>query len=239
MRRTLSVKVFLNREQTETDIQARKKALASIEKVTPFQECPKCGERTPEHFIYCGYCGARIAPEPQIIKPNDVRPSNMTVEQMIEEGFSLSQERRWDRGLVERCTKRGSCPRDPSNQKALRNLGFVLNRMGKHEVAERKLSEGLLIDCEIPSHEASLRYERALARTELKMYDDALADIERSLHLVRHSVKSLYMRARIKLLQGALADAKRDAQEVLQMIPDHSGALRILDQVAGQRFSVN
>jgi len=223
---------LLNRERAGRYASARD-ALASIEAVTPFQECPQCGERVPEHFTFCGYCGARvIAPAPPIPKPTQVVAIELTADELVEEGFFLSRERRWTDAIAR---YRQALNKEAANQKGLRNLGFALNRIGQHEEAETTLSTGLAIGGQVPAHEASLRFERALARTELKKYEEAMEDVKRSLFLVPHSAKALFLRARIHLYRGSLQEARRDAQEVLRGIPDHVGALRMLDQLTKEK----
>jgi tetratricopeptide (TPR) repeat protein len=223
---------LLNREKAGRYASARE-ALASIEAVTPFQECPQCGERVPEHFTFCGYCGTRvIAPVPTTPTPVPVASVEPSVDELIEEGFLLSRKRRWSDAIAR---YRQALNKEPGNQKGLRNLGFALNRVGQHEEAEAVLSRGVEIGGQIPAHEASLRFERGLARTELKKYEDALEDVRRALALVPHSIKSLFLRARIHLYKGSLQEARRDAQEVLRSVPDHLGALRMIDQLSKER----
>jgi tetratricopeptide (TPR) repeat protein len=79
--------------------------------------------------------------------------------------------------------------------------------------------------------EASALHERAIARAELKKYDGALSDIDRALVLEPRSPKYKYLRARVFLYQGKSDDARRDAQDVLRLIPDHNGALKFIDQL--------
>ena len=105
-----------NRERAGRYASARE-ALASIEAVTPFQECPQCEERVPEHFTYCGYCGTRVvAPPAAIPKPTPIIAVEPTVEELIEEGFVLTRERRWDDAIAR---YRQALNREPANQRAL------------------------------------------------------------------------------------------------------------------------
>ena len=200
--------------------------MEAIESVTPFQECPHCGERLPEHYKYCGYCGEAVIVQPS---PSAAPPeATPTADELVEEGFVLSRDRRWPDAIAR---YHEALKLDPGNQKALRNLGFALNRIRKHDDALTALSRGLELEAERPAHETSLRYERAVALTELKQYDAAMDDIGRVLVLQPRSTKALYLRARIHLYRGNLEGARRDASEVLREIPDHNGALRIVDQV--------
>jgi len=217
---------LLNRERAGRFASAGE-ALDAIEAVTPFQECPHCGERLPEHFKFCGYCGGEVAatqPSPSPAPPE----ADATADELVEEGFLLSRDRRWDDAIAR---YHRALRLEPRHQKAFFNLGFALNRVRKHDEAVEALSRGLGLEVELPEHEASMRYERAVARTELKRYDEAMEDVTRALALQPRSIKALYLRARIHLYRGAVNEAQRDALEVLRGIPDHSGALRLIDQV--------
>jgi tetratricopeptide (TPR) repeat protein len=110
-------------------------------------------------------------------------------------------------------------------------LGATLNRLNRFEEAEIALSEGIGIGSSEVKVEASLRYERAVARAELKKYDGAIADVKRALELAPNSVKSRLLLARINVYRGAVEEARRDALELLRRVPDHAGALRLLDQI--------
>jgi hypothetical protein len=219
---------LLNRERAGRFGSARD-AIIALEAVTPFQECPHCGERLPEHFQFCGYCGASTASPPHeaVVVPA-VQQKDRSADEIVEAGFVLSQQRRWDDAIAQ---YQLALDVDCNNQKAYRNLGFALNRVQRFEEAETALTRGLELSPEMASHQASLAYERALARAELKKYDGAIEDVTRALKLVPRSVKSRYLLARIYLYRGATEEARREALEVLRAVPDHAGALRLLDQI--------
>ena len=154
---------------------------------------------------------------------------SITADQLVEEGYALSQLRRWDDAISR---YQQAIEHDPDNQKAFRNMGFALNQIGRFESADDFLTTGLSLRTDEPTHQASLFHERAFARAELKKYAEALDDINEAIKIIPHSVKSLYLRARIQLYRGVINEAKRDALEVLRIVPDHTGALRLLDQLA-------
>lgn len=216
---------LLNREKAGRFASARE-AIEAIEEVTPFQECPQCGERVPEHYRYCGFCGTLcVAANEQ--SPNE--PGSIpTADSLVEEGFQLSRQRQWNKAIS---LYNDAIRQDPTHEKAHRNLGYVLNSVGRFEEAEKVLSRGIENKPDLPSHEASFRHERAVARAELKNYDGALEDIQKAIELIPHSIKSTYLRARIRLLRDERAEARADASEVLKKVPDHAGALRLLDQL--------
>jgi tetratricopeptide (TPR) repeat protein len=66
-----------------------------------------------------------------------------TADRLIETGFLLSRERRWDDAIVR---YREAITLEPANKKALRNLGYALNRIGRFEEAEFHLSRGIVLD---------------------------------------------------------------------------------------------
>jgi tetratricopeptide (TPR) repeat protein len=208
-------------------------ALDAIDAVTPVVECPSCSERIPEHFKYCGFCGAQLAAS----IPNTGVASNPagppSADALVEQGFHESEFRRWASAiaLYER-----ALTTEPNHKKALRNLGFALNRIRRFDEAENVLSRGLSLPSDNPIHRASLLVERSFARANLKDYQRALEDIDEALS-IRGSVRALYSRARIHLFMGNVDGARVDAQDVLRIEPDHPGAIRMLGQLAGTTSS--
>lgn len=141
----------------------------------------------------------------------------------------LSRSRRWDDAITR---YQEAIKLDGTNQKAFHNLGFALNRVGRFDDAEEILTKGIELGIEIPTHKTNFLLERAFARAQLKKYLEALEDINQVIQIFPDSTKALYLRARIHLYRGASLDARSDAQDVLRLIPDHNGALRLLDQLS-------
>ena len=210
---------LLHRERAERYNSARDVILA-LDAVEPFTECPSCGERMPEHFIYCGRCGARL--EEQKEDPTFHPTSSRTAENLCDEGFQLSRQRKLD-AAVQKYSE--ALAIDPNHLRTIWNLGFALNRLGRYNNALKILTSGLQLDK--PDHRASMFYERSLAQTNLKRYMEALDDIKWALERQPESVKFLYLRARIHLYLNEMAMAKTLAKDVLRLEPDHSGALRL------------
>lgn len=201
----------------------------AIEEVTPFVECSACGERIPEHFKFCGFCGAQLTapahtpPSP----PPSAASSQLSADELVEQGFQESQLRRWNSAIA-RYERALSI--DDHHRKALRNLGYALNRGGRYEDADKILTRGLALPSDSPSHRASMLMERSFARSNLKRYPEALEDINEALQ-IRRSIRALYSRARIHLFMERTAEAREDARQVLSLEPDHAGAIRMLDQL--------
>jgi tetratricopeptide (TPR) repeat protein len=93
------------------------------------------------------------------------------------------------------------------------------------------LSKGLSLPTALPDHSAGMLYERSYAYFNLTKYDDAYRDIQDALKHQPGSPRFLYYRARIQRFRGHFEESRQDAQEVLKRIPDHIGALRLLEEL--------
>lgn len=205
-------------------------AIDAIEAVTPTLDCPKCGERIPDQYRFCGFCGAslEVATPPPVPPVAPLPVPTLTPDQLVEEGFLLSRGNRWD-AAVERY--RQALSADADFQKAYRNLGFALNRLRQYDEAVAVLTKGLALPAAAPEHRAGMLYERSYAFFNLTRYEEALQDVEEALKLQPDSARFLYYRARIQRYRGRFAEAQQDARDVLRRIPDHAGALRLLDEL--------
>jgi tetratricopeptide (TPR) repeat protein len=223
---------LLNKEKAGRFSTARD-AIDAIDAVTPTLDCPACGERVPEHHKFCGFCGGSLnalKPRSALIPPAAL-PAGASADELVEEGFQLSRVKQWDAAIE---LYRRALETDPNHQKAWRNLGYALNRVGRYDEAVRALSSGLSLAPAYPPHLSNFHYERSYAEANLKQYEEALADIETALRYQPDSLRNLYLRARVLLYRGDLEAANRDAHEILKAVPDHAGALRLLDELGEQ-----
>ena len=163
--------------------------------VTPSLDCPACAESVPEHHHFCGFCGASLESQPPNVSATSATtgPAKRTADQFCEEGFQLSRQGNWP-GAIERY--RDALKLDLNHLKTHWNLGFALNRVGRFSEAEEVLSDGLSLGG--TRHRQSHFYERSLARSNQKKYEEAFANINEALNL-QPSVKFLYFRARLEL----------------------------------------
>lgn len=216
---------LLNREKAGRFASAIE-AIDAVEAVTPSAECPACSERVPEQSRFCLYCGAPM--RRPIAAATVPQPADATAEQLVEEGFSLSRMQRWDAAIAR---YEAAIKKDPQFQKAYRNLGFALNHVREYERAVEALAKGLALQSDVPDHLAGMLYERSYSRFNLTEYDEAFRDIQDALQHQPSQPRFLYFRARIQRARGNRAEARQDALEVLKLIPDHVGALRILEDL--------
>ena len=208
-------------------------AIDAIEAVTPSLECPGCNERVPEQSRFCLYCGVKIeiAPRPGLTPGTSPSAPEASPEQLVEEGFALSQNQRWDAAIAK---YEAAIKKDPGFTKAYRNLGFALNHVREYERALEVISEALKLQVSQPEHAAGLSYEQSYAHFYLKDFDAAYADIQNALKYQPNSTRFLYYRARIQRFRDHFEEAWQDATQVLKRVPDHAGALRLLEELESQ-----
>lgn len=221
---------LLHREKAGR-FQTAREAIEALEAVEPMSDCPECGERVPDHYSFCGFCGTQMsepasepvaAPAATVVAAGKEDP-----DELVDRGFRASRLRRWwdATDLYRRAIRI-----DPQHSLAHRNLAYALNRVGRYDEAEEVASTALGFKGQSRAQEISLLLERGYARSNLKKYDDALQDVNDVLAQQPKSVRALYSRSRIHLFSGRIRDALVDAREVLKYEPDHNGALRILAQ---------
>jgi len=216
---------LLQRERAGRFASARE-AIDAIESVTPTLECPECGERVPDHHLFCGFCRANLAVAESRDEQKQVGGLE-TPDALVESGYQLSLLKKWD-AAIQRYKR--AIELDPRHKKALRNLAFALNSVGRYEDALSVLDTGLAMSALLSEHRATMLYVRSQANQNLRRYEAAYSDIQKALELKPRSPKLLYARAKLQEFRGNFEEAKSDARDVVKRIPDHTGALRLLDQ---------
>ena len=94
---------------------------------------------------------------------------------------------------------------------------------GAHAEAAPLLTEAIGIDPNL----RALYLHRALARTGLEQYDDALADLSICIEMDNSDADIHFLRAKLSLLAGSLEGARRAADKCLQLRPDHEEAAEL------------
>jgi serine/threonine protein kinase len=218
---------LLNREKAGRFASAVE-AIDAIEAVTPSLDCPACSERVPEQSRFCLYCGSKVEITSAPAISAFIETDDATPEQLVDEGFALTRLHRWDAAIAR---YEAAIEKDSRLQKAYRNLGFALNHVRQYEQAVGVLTKGLTLPATQADHLAGLLYERSYAYFNLTKYDDAYSDIQKALQHRRDSPRFLYYRARIQRFRGHLDEAHQDALAVLRTVPDHAGALRLVEEL--------
>ena len=140
---------------------------------------------------------------------------------LVEDGFQLTRQGRFEASAEKYYA---ALKLNPEHPKALWNLGFALNRLGRYKEAVQTLDQGLATK---GGNRASMFYERSYAHSYLKQYDEALSDIDEAIRIRPDSFQFLWQRARVHSFRGEDEAAKSDAKKVLQLNPAHAGALRL------------
>ena len=203
-------------------------AINALEAVSPFLECPECGERLPEHHKFCGFCGKPLAVAEKPGVGLTTQPSPETAEELVDRGFQLTRLQKWEEAAA---AYRRAVEVDDRYQRAYWSLGFALNHLGRFEEALEMLAKGLALGGGSREHLSQFQYAMAFANANLKRYDDALRQVQDALTLQPGSPRALYLRARIQADLGKVDNAVGDANEVLRRNPEHAGALRLIEDL--------
>jgi serine/threonine-protein kinase len=214
--------------------QNAQEAIDAMESVVPSVDCPSCGEHIPDQYKFCGHCGSTLAAPPVPVAPTKSSAAfvSLSAGELADEGYRLVQNKLWSQALSS-YTK--ALEVDPKYPKVYWNIGFVYNRIGKPEEAIAILNKGLALPPGPMDYREGMLYQRSVALASLKRYEEALSDINEAVHGTSTSARFIYFRARVHLLSGDLESAIADAKAVLKLAPDHSAALRLIDQASKGR----
>ena len=94
---------------------------------------------------------------------------------------------------------------------------------GAHADAAPLLTEALALDESV----RALWLHRALARTGLEQYEDALSDLTKCIALDGNDADIHFLRAKLSLLAGSLEGARRAVDTALRLRPHHADALEL------------
>lgn len=202
------------------------KAMEAIEAVTPSINCPTCAESVPEGNIYCGRCGNKVDKSMAGAK---VPAKREHIESLVNAGFREAEQKNWAAAVE---LYQQALQDDPNHKRAHRNLGFAFNRMGLHEKAIEILSKGIPLHIHAPDHPTDIYCERSIAFASLNRYKEALSDINSALKYSTNSPKLHFQKSKICSFMGDFASAQAEVQIVLGMVPNHAGALRMLESLS-------
>lgn len=221
---------LLHRERAGRFANARE-AISALDAVAPTLDCPACLEQVPDHHKFCGFCGTRLdGPPDKATRPavKSTPAASTSAEELAFEGYRLARAQRWEAAIS---YYRRALAADHTFVRAHWNLGFALNHIGNYAEAIDVLTKGLSLNIEDEEHLSHFYYALSYAKSNLKKYDEALADISHSLKLRPDSLRALYLRARIRVFQEDIEGARYDVSEILRLSPTHPGALRLREEL--------
>jgi tetratricopeptide (TPR) repeat protein len=119
---------------------------------------------------------------------------------------------------------------DGNYGRAFSNLGYALNRLGKYEEAIRVLSDGIKVTKD--SNILHRLYDaRGFARSNLKLFADAIEDFSRALEINDGNPRVYYHRAESAAQLGQIDQAYKDVFAALELDPDLPGAIRLKERL--------
>jgi serine/threonine protein kinase len=199
------------------------------------QVCPECATQNPVGFNFCGQCGSSLRTKSVSVSPHRVTQVSPTAGQsalLTDQGFELTRAGDWD-GAIK--LYRAAIEADKTYGRAFSNLGFALNRLGQYEEAIRVMSEGIRVTKD-PNILHRLYDTRGFARSNLKMFAQAIEDFSQALRLNDNNPRVYYHRAESAAQLGEVDQAYNDVFAALSLDPDFASALRLKYRLDKGRF---
>ncbi len=193
----------------------------------PGRACPQCGASNRSSASFCDQCGSSLA----ITAGRVVRPgSPLSAQEYTDAGFALAREDNWE-DAVEKY--RSAIQSDRTYVRAYGNLGFALNKLGKHEEAIQVCTTGLGI-----AHASAdihrLHDSRGFAKSRLKDLTGAIEDFTEAIRINPNNPKAFHYRAKSHALAGAYKLAYHDAGQALRLDADFAPAYRLVQRLESQ-----
>ncbi|MGH9545426.1 MAG: tetratricopeptide repeat protein [Terriglobales bacterium] len=199
------------------------------------QICPECSTQNQVGSNFCGQCGSSLRTRPPaatLAKSASASPPSPAA--LTDSGFELTKEGNWE-GAIR--LYRSALEAEPGYARASSNLGYALNRLGRYEEAIRVLTEGIKATKD-PNILHRLYDTRGFARSNLKMFADAINDFSHALELNDNNPRVYYHRAESAAQLGEVEQAYTDVYAALALDPDFVSALRLKDRLDGGRFGL-
>ena len=201
--------------------------------MSPFLDCPSCGNRVPESSKFCSQCGEPLVSRPRradlFIRKNELPE---TTKDMNNTGYQFSRAQLSDQAIssYERAIRL-----DPAFRRAYWNLALCIDHVGEYDTAISVTTKGLELPQSEPRHTANLLNVRAFAFGRLKRYEEAISDLNKAIELDPEGIEHLFSRARVNAYRGEIEEAIRDTDAVLATNPEHVGDVTIKVRVGRLR----
>lgn len=199
------------------------------------QACPECASPNPVGFNFCGQCGSSLQPKTvakQAAAVSGQEIADQTAEALTDAGFALTKIGDWE-GAVKQY--RAAIQLDGKYGRAFSNLGYALNRLGQYEDAIKVLSDGIKATRD-PNILHRLYDARGFARSNLKLFAEAIEDFSQALELNDHNPRVFYHRAESEAQLSEIKEAYIDVVAALELDPDFFPAIRLKERLDRGRF---
>lgn len=196
--------------------------------------CPECATQNPVASNFCNQCGADLQtkPKPQQTAASSPAAVTWNAEMYTDYGFEKTRGGDWE-GAIK--LYRQALQADKNYGRAFSNLGYALNRLGRHDEAISVLTEGIKVTKD--SNILHRLYDaRGFARSNLKRFAEAIDDFTHALDLNMRNPRVYYHRAESAAQLGEVEEAYKDVFTALDLDPDLPGALRLKERLDAGRF---
>lgn len=188
--------------------------------------CSQCGVSNRSAAAFCDQCGHSLV----LPVAKSFSGDSMSAQELTDMGFALAREEDWDDAIEK---YRHALQADPAYARAYGNLGFALNKVGKHEEAIKACTQGLIC-AHSPTDLHRLYDNRGFAKSRLKDFAGAIEDFSAAIKVNANNPKVFQHRAESHALAGSYKKAFDDAGQAIKLDPDFTPAFRLRQRLETQ-----
>ena len=193
----------------------------------PGRACPQCGASNRGSASFCDQCGSSLAISPA---PTAKSGTPLSAQECTDAGFALTRDDDWE-GAIEKY--RAAIQADRKYARAYGNLGYALNKLGKHDEAIQVCKDGLGI-AQGGADIHRLHDARGFAKSRLKDFSGAIEDFTAAIKINPSNPKAYQHRAESHALAGSYKNAYQDASYALRLDADFTPAYRLIQRLESQ-----
>jgi len=189
--------------------------------------CPQCGASNRSVASFCDHCGQSLTlPTGRSSGPGTI----VSAQELTDEGFALTRDENWDAAIEK---YRQATQLDRTYARAYGNLGFALNKVGKHDEAIQICNQALAFAQSSTDRHRLYDY-RGFAKSRLKDFTGAIEDFSAAIRINGGNPKVFQHRAESHALAGHFKMAYDDAGQAIYLDPEFSPAFRLRDRLESQ-----
>ena len=189
------------------------------------KSCSQCGSSNRSAASFCDQCGQSL-----ILPAGKGSAGATSAQEFTDEGFALAREENWEAAIEK---YRRAIQADRTYARAYGNLGFALNRVGKHDDAIQTCTDGLR-HANTPVERQRLHDHRGFAKSRLKDFTGAIEDFSAAIRINATNPRVFQHRAESYALAGLYKLAYDDAGQAIKLDPEFNPALRLRERLESQ-----
>jgi tetratricopeptide (TPR) repeat protein len=188
--------------------------------------CSQCGASNRGAAAFCDQCGQSLTLPAGRSSP----AGSVSAQEFTDDGFALAREENWEAAIEK---YRRAIQLDRTYARAYGNLGFALNKVGKHEEAIQICTQGVTY-----AHSSTdlhrLHDNRGFAKSRLKDFSGAIEDFSAAIKINSSNPKVFHHRAESHALAGSYKLAYEDAGQAIKLDSDFTPAFRLRQRLETQ-----